>query len=142
MPQQGIPPPYTSIHTQQIGTHGVPNHLAYTIINDPHMATFETCLMGLEKTVQNSNMSCTKLEVSYDLKIYPFDTKLYMPPFPPGYVSPNFTKYQGKTNPIEHIREFSTNYIDIAYEPTYLMRLFPKSLAGPALEWFSNQQDI
>lgn len=53
--------------------------------------------------------SGTKSDVSHDLKIYPFDTNLYMPPFPPGYGSHNFTKYRGKINPIEHIREFATN---------------------------------
>jgi hypothetical protein len=86
--------------------------------------------------IEKNALSDTKSKISYDIKIYPFYTNLYMPPFPPGYVSHNFMKYRGKTNPIEHIREFATNCIDIAYEPTYLMRLFLKSLAGPTLEWF------
>lgn len=80
--------------------------------------------------------------MSYDLCPYPFDTTLYMPPFPPGYVAPNFTKYKGKTNPIEHIREFMTNCMDIAYEHTYLMRLFSKSLTGPTLNWYSTLKGI
>lgn len=62
---------------------------------------------------------------------------LHMPNFPPRYVVPNFIKYKGKTNPLEHIWEFTTNCMDISYEHTYLMRLFPRSLASPTLEWFS-----
>lgn len=72
-----------------------------------------------------------------DLCPFPFDKALYMTPFPHGYIIPNFPKYNGKCNPIEYIREFSTMCIDIAYDPTYLMRLFPWSLIGITLEWFS-----
>ena len=57
--------------------------------------------------------------------------------FPHNYVIMNFTKYRGKGSPIEHAREFHTACIDIAFEHTYLMRLFPRSLGGQCMEWFS-----
>lgn len=36
------------------------------------------------------------------------------------------------------MREFHIALIDIAFKQTYLMILFPKSLAGQALEWFTH----
>jgi hypothetical protein len=47
---------------------------------------------------------------------------------------PNLPKYKGRGNPLKHVKEFFTNCIDLAHEPTYLMRLFPQSLTGQALE--------
>lgn len=60
-----------------------------------------------------------------------------MPPFPRHFEAPRFEKYRGKGNPIDHIREFCASCTKLINEPTYLMRLFPRSLGGPALEWYS-----
>lgn len=73
-----------------------------------------------------------------DLRPYPCDRSLYMPPFPPHFETLKFDKYRGKGDPRDHIREFFTSCIEVANEETYLLRLFPKSLGGPALEWFSH----
>lgn len=142
VPQQSIPPQYTNIHSHQTRTHGVPGNSTYENVNDPTIDELKERMRDIEKTMQNVYILGRKSEISYDLDVYPFDTNLYMPAFPPGYVSPKFTKYRGKTNPIEHVHEFATNCMDIAYKPTYLMRLFSKSLVGQALEWFSTQKDI
>lgn len=60
-----------------------------------------------------------------------------MPDFPPHFETSKFYRYQGKGDPRDHIREFFTAHIEVAQEDTYLMRLFPKILGGPTLEWFS-----
>ncbi len=60
-----------------------------------------------------------------------------MPPFQKHFEAPRFEKYRGKGNPIDHIREFCASCIELSDEPTYLMRLFPHSLGGLALEWYS-----
>lgn len=73
-----------------------------------------------------------------DLRPYPYDRSLYMPPFPQHFESPKFDKYRGKGDPRDHIREFFTSCIEVAHEDTYLLRIFPKSLGGLALEWFSH----
>lgn len=58
---------------------------------------------------------------------------------PHNYTILNFNKYRGRGSPIEHVKELHTACIDIAFEHTYLMILFPSSsLVGKALEWFSN----
>lgn len=56
---------------------------------------------------------------------HPFDRNLYMPPFPPHFTTPSLPKYKGKGDLVEHIREFNTKYMEITYDPTYLMILFP-----------------
>lgn len=81
--------------------------------------------------------SSKKTYSTQDLCPFPFEKGLHMSPFLHGYVIPNLPKYNGKHNPLEHIREFFKMCIDVAYDPTYLMRLFPWSLNGIALEWFS-----
>lgn len=108
--------------------------------HDPMLHTILSELSELRKWKENMQTTDKKTQMSYDLCPYPFDMTLSMPPFPHGYVTPNFNKYKGKTNPIDHIREFVTSCADIAHEHTYLMRLFPKSLTGPALEWFYTLQ--
>lgn len=62
----------------------------------------------------------------------------YALPFPPHFETPKFDRYRGKGDPRDHIKEFFMACIEVAIEYTYLMRLFPKSLGGSALEWFSH----
>lgn len=69
---------------------------------------------------------------------YPFDQSVYMPPFPQHFNIPNFKKYKGKGDPVEHVREFHTACMDFAFDHTYLMILFPHRLLGKALEWFTH----
>lgn len=49
-----------------------------------------------------------------------------------------YDKYKGQGDPRDHIRELFTSCIEVAHEDTYLLRIFPKSLGGPTLEWFSH----
>ena len=60
-----------------------------------------------------------------------------MSPFPKHFETQIFDKYQGKGNPLDHIREFCSSCTTIGQEQMYLMRLFPRSLGGPTLEWYS-----
>lgn len=61
-----------------------------------------------------------------------------MVPFPQGFEIPKFDKYCGTRNPKDHIREFHVHYMEVAYDDSYLMWLFPQSLARPTMEWFSH----
>lgn len=65
---------------------------------------------------------------------YPFDISLNMIPFPPNCEIPKYEKYNGKTDPQDHIREFGTMIMEFTHEEKYLMRLFPKILSGQAME--------
>ena len=59
-----------------------------------------------------------------------------MTPFPKHFKIPKFDKFRGKSDPITHVKEFYMHCQEVAYNDVFLMRLFPKSLAGLALEWF------
>jgi len=61
-----------------------------------------------------------------------------MPPFPKHFETPKFDKYKGKGDPRDHLQEFYFACLEVAQEDTYLMRLFPKSLSGQAVEWFTH----
>lgn len=49
-----------------------------------------------------------------------------------------FDKYNGKSDPQGHVREFCALCMEFMHEQTYLMHLFPRSLGGQAMEWFSS----
>jgi len=94
---------------------------------------------SLEQQFSNLQVSNTKKAYSMEyLCPYPSDRSIYMPPFPQNYNVPNFNKYKGKGSPIEHVQEFHTACLELAFDQTYLMRLFPQSLVGQALKWFTH----
>lgn len=61
-----------------------------------------------------------------------------MLPFPKSFEIPKFEKYKGKGDLVEHVRDFSVSYMEVKKNESYLMRLFPHSLTGHAMEWFSH----
>jgi len=67
---------------------------------------------------------------------YPFDRAITMIPFPKHFEIPKFDKFRGKGDPVTHIKEFYMHCQEVVYNDAFLLRLFPKSLAGLALEWF------
>jgi len=73
-----------------------------------------------------------------DICPYPFDRSIHMPPFPKYFETPKFDKYKGKGDPREHLREFYITFLEVYYDDTYLMRLFPRILGGQATEWFAH----
>lgn len=73
-----------------------------------------------------------------DICPYPFDRHMIMPPFPCNFKTLKFDKYKGKGDPTDYVREFYTACLEVAYEETYLMHLFPQSLGGSAIQWFSH----
>ena len=67
----------------------------------------------------------------------PFDKSLYMQPFPKDIEVPKYDKYDGNGDPHDHVRHFYALSMDFMHEDTFLMRLFPRSLRGQAMEWFT-----
>lgn len=68
---------------------------------------------------------------------FPFDKSLTMVSFPFNTIFPKYDKYMGKIDPQDHLREFCALSIEFMHNDTYIMRLFPRSLGGPVMEWFS-----
>lgn len=68
----------------------------------------------------------------------PYDPSILVAPYLRGFEIPKFTKYEGKGDPHDHVREFHILCQEVSYSHLYLPRLFPKSLMGDALAWFSS----
>jgi hypothetical protein len=91
----------------------------------------------LQCQLQDMQSGTTKRYSLDDICPYPFDRTLNMIPFPHNCDFPNYDKYNGRSDPIDHLREFRTMSLEFTRNDTYLMRLFPQSLGGHCMEWFS-----
>lgn len=72
-----------------------------------------------------------------DICPYPFDQSLNMVAIPLNFEIPKYDKYNGKSDPRDHIREFCTMSLEFSHDDTYMMRLFLWSLGGQMMEWLS-----
>ena len=91
---------------------------------------------NLQNQVHNMNNKGMQ-NLSFD-KICPFDKCVHVTPFPAGFEIPKFEKYTGEICPVTYLKEFFVLCQEVAYSDDYLKRLFPRSLGGPAFEWFMN----
>nr|XP_027122101.1 uncharacterized protein LOC113739054 [Coffea arabica] len=57
---------------------------------------------------------------------------------PAGFKAPKFSKYDGTGNPKTHLRMFANKLGKPIDDENLPMRLFPESLEGDALDWYSN----
>ncbi|XP_071923201.1 uncharacterized protein [Coffea arabica] len=57
---------------------------------------------------------------------------------PMGFKTPKFSKYDGTGNPKTHLRMFANKLGKPIDDENLPVRLFPESLEGDALDWFSN----
>ncbi|XP_027109231.1 uncharacterized protein [Coffea arabica] len=57
---------------------------------------------------------------------------------PVGFKAPKFSKYDGTGNPKTHLRMFANKLGKPIDDENLPMRLFPESLEGDALDWYSN----
>lgn len=95
-------------------------------------------MQTLQQQIQDmQNGTSSKKYSLEDICTYPFDKNLNILPFPQHCEIPKYDKYNGKFDPQDHIREFCTMSMEFAHDKTYLMRLFPRSLNGQSMEWFS-----
>ena len=60
-----------------------------------------------------------------------------MQPFSKDIEVPKYDKYDGNGDPHNHVRHFYAISMDFMHEETFLMHLFPRSLRGQAMEWFT-----
>ncbi|XP_071916334.1 uncharacterized protein [Coffea arabica] len=57
---------------------------------------------------------------------------------PEGFKTPKFSKYDGTGNPKTHLRLFANKLGRPTDDENLPLRLFPESLEGDALDWYSN----
>lgn len=65
-----------------------------------------------------------------------------MPLFPSRVDIPKFDKYDGNSDPQDHVQEFCALCMEFMQENTYLVHLFLRSLGGPTIECFSKLPTI
>lgn len=115
---------------------GDTNHWDTNTRNNP-LTTLMQQLQALQQQMEDMQQGTTTRYSLEDICPYPFDRSLNMAPFPPNSEIPKYDKYNGKSDPRDHIREFCTMSLDFAHNDTYMMRLFPRSLGGQTMEWLS-----
>ena len=82
-------------------------------------------MLALQQQIQDIQRGTTKQYSLDEICPYPFDKTLNMIPFPHNYDFPKYDKYNGRSDPIDHVREFCTMSLEFTHNDTYLMRLFP-----------------
>ena len=103
---------------------------------NPKIVHFTQMIHDLQNQMYNMNNKGTK-NLSFD-EICPFAKSTPVTPFPTSFEILKFDKYTGETCPITYLKKFSVLCQEVAYSDDYLKRLFPRSLGGPAFEWFMN----
>ena len=68
---------------------------------------------------------------------FPFTQFILETPLPERWKMPTFDKYDGTTNPNNHMRVFTHQMMFHAVSDPIWCRVFSTSLTGEALEWFS-----
>ncbi|KAK4732204.1 hypothetical protein R3W88_025192 [Solanum pinnatisectum] len=67
---------------------------------------------------------------------------LYVHPnveLPPGYTLTKFNTFNGKRDPISHLKDYCSKLVDIGHVEAIRMRLFIQSLSGLTLAWYIKQ---
>ena len=74
-----------------------------------------------------------------DRQSYQFWDLCYFPKavVPSKFQIPDFDKYNGRGCPISHLRAYCGDLAQLQADERLLIRLFQKSLTGPALKWFT-----
>ncbi|XP_060183150.1 uncharacterized protein LOC132613116 [Lycium barbarum] len=58
---------------------------------------------------------------------------------PSGYKIPKFNTFNGKGDPVAHLKDYCSRLIGIGHNEVVRMRLFIQSLSGSALAWYTKQ---
>lgn len=92
---------------------------------------------------QLKQISTTKSYFSLDSVCpNPFDKSVDMKDFPRKIEIPQYDKYDGNGEPNDHVHQFYAMSFEFHHEDSYLMRLFPRSLKGQQMEWFTNTNPL
>ncbi|XP_060213957.1 uncharacterized protein LOC132641089 [Lycium barbarum] len=58
---------------------------------------------------------------------------------PPGFKVPKFNTFNGRGNPITHLKDYCSRLMGIGHDEAIRMKLFIQSLSGLALDWYTEQ---
>ena len=66
----------------------------------------------------------------------PYPLEVEREPFPEGFRMPVFERFNGTTDPQEHLMQFTWAMGNLANNPNYCLRLFGSTLTGNAFQWY------
>ena len=120
-----------------------PNYDIHQLIQEREPTEVENlrnALQATQKDVQKLRLELEPPKTSFVESICAlhFDRSLYMVPFPQDIEVPKYYKYDGNSDPHDHVQHFYALSMDFIHEDTYLLQLFPRSLREQSLEWFTN----
>ncbi|GLJ30962.1 hypothetical protein SUGI_0617990 [Cryptomeria japonica] len=113
----------------RIQNHG---HARTNHVDNP-ITTLTQQLQAMQTQIQDMQRGNVRRYSLQEIYPYPFDRNLNMIPFPIGFETPRYEKYDRSTDPQDRIREFCIMSMEFSHEDTYLMRLFLKSLTRLAM---------
>ena len=76
-------------------------------------------------------------EDAIDMSLYPFSEAIRKAKLPPFFVAPAIEKYDGTTDPAQHIKKFMFAMNTQGISPQALCNLFPGTLTKRALNWIA-----
>ena len=96
-----------------------------------------------EQTEKNMKMLMDKITPKNPVSLQSvcpltFERSILEVEFPMKTKFPHYDKYDGNGGPSDHVRQFNVLSLEFSHKDTYLMRLFPRSLKGQAMEWLIN----
>ena len=84
------------------------------------------------KGLRNDAMSKALNQISKS----PFMRKIEGEKLPRRFHQPTFTMYNGRTDPVEHVRQFNQRMAIHSKDEALMCKVFPSSLGPVAMRWF------
>ncbi|XP_060169368.1 uncharacterized protein LOC132600318 [Lycium barbarum] len=135
-----IPNPQFSITTTQF-EKSKKNELAISPYRRPGKEIKSLYHEDLGKELHNLRKVINEELCSRNFQILKYEDLCVHPnvELPSGYKIPKFNTFNGKGDPVAHLKDYCSRLIGIGHNEAVRMRLFIQSLSGSALSWYTKQ---
>ncbi|OIT22551.1 hypothetical protein A4A49_31029 [Nicotiana attenuata] len=147
MPITGNPNQVMMIPNTQLPITSTPfeedkqNQLAVCSYKRLEKSTQQICRENLEKELRDLKKAIGEELQSKNHQSLRYEDLCLQPDveLPSGYLVPKFNTFNGKGNPISHLKDYCSRLIGIGHNESIRMKLLSQSLSGPALVWYTKQ---
>ncbi|XP_060200503.1 uncharacterized protein LOC132628755 [Lycium barbarum] len=135
-----IPNPQFSITTAQF-EKSKKNELAISPYMRPGKEIKSLYHADLGKELHNLRKVINEELCSRNFQILKYEDLCVHPnvELPSGYKIPKFNTFNGKGDPVAHLKDYCSRLIGIGHNEAVRMRLFIQSLSGSTLSWYTKQ---
>ncbi|XP_060181975.1 uncharacterized protein LOC132611578 [Lycium barbarum] len=135
-----IPNPQFSTTTTQF-EKSKKNELAISPYRRPGKEIKSLCHEDLGKELHDLRKVINEELCSRNFQILKYEDLCVHPnvELPSGYKIPKFNTFNGKGDPVAHLKDYCSRLIGIGHIEAVRMRLFIQSLSGSALYWYTKQ---